>query len=192
MNNNQTQNCQIRVSRLLTLGRNILGLSLLMSSYFTSFAIAQPTKDADLPTVATIKNLVNGDLKCYVTLVDDSGKLHQSIGATFEVCQNKDTYINKRVSLQYGRIPVSDCQSSEPCGRTRIETLITQMTVIKAQLPMPQINIIGEQEKTRSYNLNVSNSGDILFVSCPQNYAPKLGYLRNVEALQCVPVQGLN
>jgi hypothetical protein len=36
-----------------------------------------------------------------------------------------------------------------------------------------------------SYRLVISRPQDIVFVSCPSNYAPKLGYLRNVEAIQC-------
>jgi hypothetical protein len=40
-----------------------------------------------------------------------------------------------------------------------------------------------------SYRLVISRPQDIVFVSCPSNYAPKLGYLRNVEAIQCEPFQ---
>jgi hypothetical protein len=36
-----------------------------------------------------------------------------------------------------------------------------------------------------SYRLVISRPQDIVFVFCPSNYAPKLGYLRNVEAVQC-------
>ncbi|MFB2975422.1 hypothetical protein [Microseira sp. BLCC-F43] len=36
-----------------------------------------------------------------------------------------------------------------------------------------------------SYRLVVSRPQDIVYVTCPNNYAPKLGYLRNVEAIQC-------
>lgn len=39
-----------------------------------------------------------------------------------------------------------------------------------------------------SYRLTMSGPNDIVFVFCPANYAPKLGYLRNVEAVQCEPI----
>lgn len=166
-----------------------LGLSLLLGSYFTSPALAQSKSNVTLPTVATLKKLVNGDLKCYITFTDDSGKQYQDVGATFDVCQNAKTYLNQKVSWQYGLVSVNDCRSAEPCGKTRIETLITRMQLVSG-LPAPQVSLIGEAEKSRSYNLTVSGSDDILFVRCPQSYEPKLGYLRNVEALQCEQNRG--
>lgn len=185
MNHYRTQlQRKIRASQAFLSLVVALGLSLLLSSYFTSPALAQSSSREVLPTVATLKKLVNGDLKCYVTFADGSGKQYQGVGATFEVCESAKTYLNKQVSWQYGLVPVNNCESAEPCGKTRIETLITQMTTISG-LPSPQVKFIGKEEKTRSYNLSVSDSGDILFVSCPQSYAPKLSYKRNVEALQC-------
>ncbi len=51
---------------------------------------------------------------------------------------------------------------------------------------IPRIDVIQGQKNTPpSYRLIVSRPQDIVFVSCPRNYAPKLGYLRNVEAIQC-------
>ncbi|MFM6138892.1 MAG: hypothetical protein ACKPCP_32950, partial [Sphaerospermopsis kisseleviana] len=37
------------------------------------------------PQVGTVKELVNGDLMCYVTLVDEQGKENQ-VGASFDIC----------------------------------------------------------------------------------------------------------
>ena len=52
---------------------------------------------------------------------------------------------------------------------------------------IPRIETIrGNQPNVpASYRLVISRPQDIVFVSCPSNYAPKLGYLRNVEAIQC-------
>jgi hypothetical protein len=52
---------------------------------------------------------------------------------------------------------------------------------------IPRIDIIrGQQGNTPpSYRLTISRPQDIVFVTCPGGYAPKLSYLRNVEAIQC-------
>jgi hypothetical protein len=52
------------------------------------------------PKVATIKEIVQGDLACYVTLIDEQGK-QQIINASFEICPQKEQFINKKVVLQY-------------------------------------------------------------------------------------------
>lgn len=82
------------------------------------------------PQIGTVKEMVNGDLKCYVTLVDEKGTEH-NLGATFEVCEKPETYLNKKVSLTYKIESVSDCQSAEPCGKTKKESLISQMEIQK-------------------------------------------------------------
>ena len=70
-------------------------------------------------------------------------------------------------------------------------TLIFQLPVSAqaASQVAPRIEQIGDDQGDvpPSYRLVISNSENIVFVSCPENYAPKLGYLRNVEALQCEP-----
>ncbi|NMG05541.1 hypothetical protein [Brasilonema sp. UFV-L1] len=88
-------------------------------------------KPVQKPTIATVKSLVNGDIMCYVNLVDDKGKHYNSVGASFEICANEKSFLNKKVKLSYSRVSVNDCQSAEPCGKSRIETLITKMQVIR-------------------------------------------------------------
>ncbi|MDZ8050805.1 MAG: hypothetical protein RMX68_020560 [Aulosira sp. ZfuVER01] len=82
------------------------------------------------PKIGTVKEVVNGDLKCYVTLVDEKGIKH-NLGATFEVCEKPETLLNKKVSLDYKIESVSDCQSAEPCGKTKKESLISKMEIQK-------------------------------------------------------------
>ncbi|AFY36410.1 hypothetical protein [Calothrix sp. PCC 7507] len=81
------------------------------------------------PKIGTIKEMVNGDLKCYVTLVDETGKEH-NLGAAFDVCEKPETFVNKKVSLDYAIESVSDCQSAEPCGKTKKELLITKILIL--------------------------------------------------------------
>ncbi len=75
--------------------------------------------------------MVNGDISCYVTLVDQKGKKYEQVPAKFEICALEKTFLNKKVRLTYGKARVNDCQSAEPCGKTRIETLITQIKIIR-------------------------------------------------------------
>jgi hypothetical protein len=82
------------------------------------------------PKIGTVKEVVNGDLKCYVTLVDEKGTKH-NLGATFEVCEKPETLLNKKVSLNYRIESVSDCQSAEPCGKSKKESLISKMEIQK-------------------------------------------------------------
>ncbi|MFP4006612.1 MAG: hypothetical protein ACLFV6_01200 [Spirulinaceae cyanobacterium] len=77
----------------------------------------------DYPEVATVQEVVQGDLMCYVTLTDAEGQEYR-IGATFEICEQQDTLLDREVRLSYDTIPVQDCQSIEPCGRVRVERLI--------------------------------------------------------------------
>ncbi|MFN6485690.1 MULTISPECIES: hypothetical protein [unclassified Nostoc] len=82
----------------------------------------------DNPSFGTIKDMQNGDLKCYVTVVDENGKVYEGVGAVFEVCE-PEKYVNKKVKMSYSLENVSDCQSSEPCGKTIKEWLISKIEI---------------------------------------------------------------
>ncbi len=89
----------------------------------------KPVKTEVFPTSAKILKLTNGDLMCYVDLIDARGKKY-NLGANFEICQQSQ-FLNKRVQLTYKRGKVNDCQSAEPCGKTRVENLIVKMKLIR-------------------------------------------------------------
>jgi hypothetical protein len=82
-----------------------------------------------LPTSGKVLRLVNGDLMCYVTILDARGRQHQ-LGADFDICTNQKL-LQKKVRLNYKSSLVSDCQSAEPCGKTRSMMLITKVRIIK-------------------------------------------------------------
>ncbi len=82
------------------------------------------------PNEGTITEIVNGDLKCYVTLVDKNGKEH-NLGATFEVCEKPENLLNNKVRLSYEEASVSDCESAEPCGKSKIELLISKIEILE-------------------------------------------------------------
>jgi hypothetical protein len=82
------------------------------------------------PAVATVKGMVNGDLMCYVSLVDENNIKHE-VGATFEICENQNRFLNQKVRLSYEKVSVNDCESAEPCGKNRMESLIINMELQK-------------------------------------------------------------
>ena len=93
--------------------------------------IAPPAQaQQNLLRVGTVKRMVQGDLMCYVTLLD-SNKRERNVGATFEICGQKKQFLRKKVSLTYQRINVNDCQSNEPCGKTRREWLVSRMRIVR-------------------------------------------------------------
>ena len=89
------------------------------------------------PKVGTIKDIVQGDLKCYVTLTDEQGK-EQNIGASFEICAQDKEFLNKKVNLSYDILEFNDCQSNEPCGKTKKESAIVKMDVIGSSKKSPK------------------------------------------------------
>ncbi|OKH32806.1 hypothetical protein NIES2101_40430 [Calothrix sp. HK-06] len=92
--------------------------------------IGAGTKTTTLPALGTVKKITNGDLLCYVSIVDDRGKQHE-LGADFGICGQEKAYLNKKVRLTYGLANVNDCQSAEPCGKTRQEQIIQNMELVK-------------------------------------------------------------
>lgn len=88
------------------------------------------TTASEKPKIGTVKELVNGDLMCYATLIDENG-IEYSVGASFEICAEEATFVNKKVRVFYKLESVNDCQSAEPCGKTRKEYLITKMEILK-------------------------------------------------------------
>ncbi|MBD2439137.1 hypothetical protein [Nostoc sp. FACHB-110] len=87
------------------------------------------TSTKALPNIGKVKELVNGDLLCYATLIDEQGVEHQ-VGASFEICAESAKFLNKKVRASYTIESVSDCQSAEPCGKTKKESIITKMEVL--------------------------------------------------------------
>jgi hypothetical protein len=114
---------------------SVLGLSISVVSggisFFTNPAAIQAREVATKPTIGTVKRMTNGDIMCYVRLVDNKGNVYKNIGASFEICAKEKTFLNKKVRLSYGKVSVSNCQSAEPCGKSRLETLITKMELIR-------------------------------------------------------------
>ncbi|WP_414552275.1 hypothetical protein [Anabaena sp. CCY 0017] len=84
--------------------------------------------------VGTVKELVTGDIICYATIVDEQGKEHR-VGASFEICAESEKYLNQKVRLSYEIASLNDCESIEPCGKSREESIISQMEILGEKTP---------------------------------------------------------
>jgi hypothetical protein len=87
-----------------------------------------PSNASNMPKSGTVLNMINGDLMCYIELRDIQGK-KRTLGATFGLCEQSRKFLNRRVQLTYKRMKVNDCESAEPCGKTRWENLVVKLKV---------------------------------------------------------------
>jgi hypothetical protein len=86
-------------------------------------------KPNPFPTSGKLIDLTNGDLMCYVDLIDTTGKKY-TLGADFEIC-NRTRYLNQRVRLTYRKTKVSKCQGNDACGKSIVKNLIVKMELIR-------------------------------------------------------------
>lgn len=93
--------------------------------------VSQTIAGKGQPKVGTIKRIEQGDLACYVNLIDEKGKEH-NISADFNICTDKEQFLNQKVKLSYKILTFNDCQSIEPCGKTKKESAIVKMEVISS------------------------------------------------------------
>jgi hypothetical protein len=115
--------------RLSVLG---LSVSLVAASAISSFAspiTIMASQEVDPPKVGTVVSMAHGGVACYVTFVDEKGIKYEGVPAVFSVCEKEETVLNKKVSLDYSRVPINDCPTATNCGRTRLFTFITQIKI---------------------------------------------------------------
>jgi hypothetical protein len=98
---------------------------------FTNTSIVQAQKTVTRPSIARVTRIDNGDNACYVSLVNQKGQKFESLPADFDICAKSQTFLNKRVRLTYAKGKINDCQSAEPCGKTKTVMLIRKMQVVK-------------------------------------------------------------
>ena len=139
-------------------------------------------KEGKKPKVGTVKELVNGDLMCYVTLVDKKGTEH-NLGATFEICEQDKKFVDKKVRLVYETQSVNDCESAEPCGKTRKESIITKMELISEDREKESANDNSKSSNSQTlsngeWTITLSNTdswkgvngtGDVSYKGCDAN-----------------------
>ncbi len=83
-------------------------------------------------TVATVRKITDGDVACYLELVDDSGRRYEEMGE-YTFCGKRDAYLGRRVRLSYGvqRVIHEDCMGNPECRKTRQAVMITSATVLR-------------------------------------------------------------
>lgn len=112
------------------LGRVTSERTAYLQQYFAEVEGGSRSSNESLLKVGTVRSLVDGDLMCYATLIDEKN-VERRVGASFEICAKKAQFLNKKVRLTYTLANINDCQSIEPCGKTRQEVLITKMEIIR-------------------------------------------------------------
>ena len=98
-------------------------------SFFANPVAVMASKEVEPPKVGTVVSMAHGDVACYVTLVDEKEFVHEDVPAVSSVCEKEETFLNKKVSLDYGQAPIIDCPIATDCGRTRLFTFIIQMRI---------------------------------------------------------------
>ncbi|TAF04227.1 MAG: hypothetical protein EAZ77_15955 [Nostocales cyanobacterium] len=136
--------------------------------------ISNNTTKNKKPQIGTVKELVNGDLLCYVTLVDEQGQENR-VGASFEICAEERKFLNKKVRVVFTIESVNDCESAEPCGKTRQESIITKMEVLDEKTSTnpkeSKTQTISNSEWTITTDnheswTGVNNTGNIIYKGC--------------------------
>lgn len=112
------------------LSRRISSAIITSSILAASLLHLLPSQAKPAPTSGKVLKLTSGDLMCYVDLATRSKKY--VIGASFEICEQTQ-FLNKQVKLTYKSISVNDCQSAEPCGKTRPENAIVKMKLLRSK-----------------------------------------------------------
>ena len=131
-----------------------------------------PVTDLE-PEVGVIQQIQQGDLMCYITFTDEGGK-ERTVGATFELCESPQQYLNQQVRLIYGVRNVNDCQSNEPCGKTRRENVVVQLDRVDdagRNLPDQDVTVLSNGKWTikvgnRNSWSGVNGTGDLSYQGC--------------------------
>ncbi|TVR08466.1 MAG: hypothetical protein EA395_11255 [Phormidium sp. GEM2.Bin31] len=124
-----------------------------------------PPWEQNLPEVATIEETQVGDLMCYVTVTDLRGNT-SVIGAQYQICDNEDQFLRQTVGLGYTETTVADCESNEPCGRTRQEMLLSDVINIGKDWYVLSDGtwrvMVGQMETWDGVN----NTGELTYYGC--------------------------
>jgi len=130
-----------------------------------------PVTDLE-PEIGIIREIQQGDLMCYVTFTDESGK-ERTEGAIFELCEQPEQYLNRRYRLVYGVHNVNDCTSNEPCGKTRRANLIERFDPVNetGNSSPGDVNVLTNGEWTITVGngnswSGVNGTGDLTYRGC--------------------------
>lgn len=77
-----------------------------------------------LPQTGTLLEVQQGDLSCYFILKGEQKPLY----ASFDLCTQE--LVGRRVRLHYAPASINDCESIEPCGKTRKVQMVMRIEAL--------------------------------------------------------------
>lgn len=107
----------------------VLGLFLLVS-------VSAEATTAGKKTVGTVKSLSQGDVACYVDLVDENNQGFSEM-ADFDICGLESKIKGKKVKLTYTaqNVMADSCQGNPECKDSKTVQLITSVTLMNGSKP---------------------------------------------------------
>jgi len=109
---------------------------LLVTGPIASVLPATSLAAAPAETVGTVRELVTGDIACYLTYTDGEGRKVE-VMADFAVCERPQELLGKRVRLRFGtaRVQAASCQGNPDCTATQTVRLVTEVTPLSSRVP---------------------------------------------------------
>ncbi|NCG24159.1 MAG: hypothetical protein GWP47_08535 [Actinobacteria bacterium] len=128
----------------------------------------EPPPGPSLDEIGFITELGTGDIACYLTATDRLGDTFGA-SATVEICERADELVATTSWLVYTIEIVDDCESSEPCGETREEWLVSDAVVLGDSWDVVAnddwLIVVGQQERWDGVN----GTGDLTYYGCDQD-----------------------
>jgi hypothetical protein len=87
--------------------------------------------DGGRTIVATLSQLTNGDLACYVDYDDGEGE-PDNLPGTFDLCE-QTALVGQKVVLTVAQEEMADCESAEPCGKTVMTDMVVKIEPAPAE-----------------------------------------------------------
>lgn len=144
--------------------------------------------DLGYPEIGTIIDLQVGDISCYATVVDNRAAT-STVGATFELCDRADQLIGTNARLIYSIESVADCESSDPCGQSRDDFLISDAVDLgDSWQVLANEDWIVTVGRLETWN-GVNNTGELTYYACDASPSPIVPGLNDPQA-GCLALAG--
>lgn len=128
----------------------------------------EPPPGPSVDEIGFITELGSGDHACYLIATDRFGDTFGA-SATFEICERADELVATTSWLIYTVETVNDCESSEPCGETREEWLVSDAVVLgdswHVMANHDWLIVVGQEERWDGVN----GTGDLTYYGCDQD-----------------------
>lgn len=159
----------------------LITLNLAMASHFVQAAttsVGGQTKNK----VGTIVEVAQGDISCYLTFKDDTGKTFRE-SASFDLCEDK--WKGQRVQLGYkmANVMAAACQGNMDCKKTDRIALVTTLTPLARTTPAtPAANMATNQKSfctpQETVIFTCVSGNKLISVCASSSITSKTGYLQ--------------